>query len=307
MAQRLVICLFMLLMSQSAMAAMFLDPRNANETVIWSGGDLTRTFDFCASSVLEPRPNGTTVIPYAITAEVNGAAPFTLESGAGSIPVSLSWQDLVLSNSENLAPAVTTAEEFTGALRGCPGGNNGRLVLTIAEADIAAAAPDTYTQTFDITASNSGGGRNNPTASVTFDLTVPDSIQLTQVNDINLGVFDGINDMTGSDSLCVYRRGGGQYGVTITGSGNGGAFTLSNGASTLPYSVTWDDGGGAQAVTSGVLLSGLANTYTAGPDCSGGALNNAILGVQVLATDIAAAATGVGTHTGTLTITVEMQ
>lgn len=307
MKSRLTLVLLGLLVCQPLMARIDLTPKNQNDALVWPGGDVTRNFDFCVPSILENNPNGTTQIPYSVMAEVNGTAPFTLDSGANSIPVTLAWQDLSLGNSQGLSPGVTTPELFTGALNGCPGGNNGRLVMTIAESDIVSALPGDYTQTFTVNVANSGGGRSQAKSNMGFTLTVPDSIQITQVNDINLGAFDGVNDMAASDDLCVFRRGGGLYGVTILGSGAGGAFTLSSGASTIPFSVTWDDGLGAQAVSPGVLISGLTNTYTQDPYCNGGAANNAILGVQVLANDILAAASTVGSHTGVLTITVEMQ
>lgn len=307
MGKRLLLTLLMMACTQPLLARVGFTPRNLTDTFVWAGGDVSRTFDFCVESILENNPNGTTVIPYSVTADVNGAAPFTVDSGASSIPVSLAWQDLVLSNSQALSPATTTAEQFTGALRGCPGGNNGRLVLTIAESDLVSASPGTYSQTFKLTVANPGGGRPSARNTVTLNITLPDSIQITQVDNINLGTFDGINDVTGTDDLCVFRKGGGLYGVTITGSGAGGAFMLTTGASMIPFSVTWNDGTGAQAVSPAVLISGLTNTYTVDPYCSGGAASNATLGVQVLANDILNAATAVGTHTGILTITVEMQ
>ncbi len=310
MARRLrLLALALILVAPDALARMGSSPKNLSQAFTWSGGDIARNFDFCVFSIAENNPNkGQTPIDYSVTAEVNGTAAFTLENGAGNtIPVTLDWTDLRVNNTESLSPGVTTAEQFTGGLDGCPNGDNGRLVLTIAESDLVNAVPGTYSQTFDATLRNSGGGKPQSKSSVTVDLTIPDSIQITQVDDISLGTFDGVNDMTGSDSLCVYRRGGGDYSLTITGSGSGGAFTLSGGGDTIPFSVTWNDGAGARSVTSGTLLSGLTNTFTQDTECNGGADNNATLGVQVLANDIQAGTSTIGTHTGSLTITVEMQ
>jgi hypothetical protein len=309
MRARLSVVILALMLALPGWARMGADPKNQTRAFTWSGGDVTRTFDFCVLSIQENNPNqGTTRIPYSVTGEVNGTAPFTLENGAGdTVPVTLEWRDLAVNNTETLSPGVATAEQFSGGVPNCPNGNNGRLVVTVAEADLVSAAPGTYSQTFDLRLANSGGGKPRARASISLDLTIPDSIQITQVDDINLGSFDGVSDMSASDSLCVYRRGGGDYGVTITGSGSGGDFTLSTGTSTIPFSVTWNDGTGAQTVDPGVLIAGLTNTYTAGRYCAGGADNNATLGVDVLANDINTAATETGTHTGTLTITVEMQ
>lgn len=297
------LALLLCLLSPMAEARLGVDPQNVNDAATWNGGDVVRTHDFCIRSTQEPNPTGTTIIPYAMTA----AAPFNLDSGAATIPVNLVWRDLVTGETETLAPDTTTNEIFTGAVNGCPAGDNGQLEIIVAEADLAAVAPGTYSQTFDLEASNSGGGKSQGKFSVTLDLTVPEAIQVTQVDDINLGTFDGVNDINASDTLCVYRNSGGLYGVTVSGSGTGGDFTVESGGSVIPLTVTWNDGNGAQTLSPGVLLSGLANAYAGDPTCAGGANNNATLGVQVLANDILSAATVTGTHTGTLTITVEMQ
>lgn len=291
------------LASLPALARLDIDPQAQAGTATWNGGDVSRSFDFCVLSTQEAQPTGTTPVPYAVSA----AAPFNLDSGAATVPVTLIWRDLTNGNTRTLAPDTATNEDFTGAPPGCPGGNNGQLEISITEADLASVGPGTYSQTFDLQVTNSGGGKKQANFSVDLDLTLPEAVQITQVDDINLGTFDGVNDINAVDTLCVYRNSGGAYGVTVTGSGNGGAFTVENSGSVIPFSVTWNDGNGAQPVSPGNLIGGLGNSYVGDSSCAGGANNNAILGVQVLANDILGAATTTGTHTGILTIMVEIQ
>lgn len=284
-----------------------IDPRPITWTLNWLGTNLNATQDFCVQSTLGANPADTTPIPYAVSATV----PFVLTSGAGDqIPVSLRWQDI----SAATAPVVltsggTTGNIMTGKVANCPGGNNGRLIMFIDNNDITAVPPGNYTQTFDITVSNAGGGRSSFSDPVTVDLTLPDTIAVTQLDDMSLGTYAGV-DMVANESLCVFRAGAAAnsaYGVTLTGSGAGGAFTLQRNASVLPYSVTWNDGSGAVVVTPGTLLSAQLNAQPGSLTCNAGANNNATLGVSVLAANVDSLVTEAGNHSGSITIMVEMQ
>lgn len=293
-----------LLASGFSHARIDITPAALTETLNWVGTSITRNTDFCVLSVQEPQASGTTVLPYDVTAAA-ATAQFELVSGANSIPVSLSWQDLRTSQTVSLSPGISTAQTNTGDTSGCPGGNNGRLILSVNNADIVAAVPGTYSGQMDIDVSNAGAGRSRFRARVTYELVVPDSIRVTQLNDVNLGTFDGVTDVSMTESLCVFRRSGGTYAVVLTGSGAGGAFHLTNGPSAIPYTVTWNDGGGAVTATAGAAIPGRTNSYTLDEYCAGGAANNAALGVQVLANDILSLASTTGIHTGVLTITVQ--
>lgn len=293
-----------LLASGLSHARIDITPAAMTETLNWVGTSITRNTDFCVFSVQEQQTSGTTVIPYDVTV-TGGSAQFELVSGANSIPVSLSWQDLRTSQTVTLSPGISTAQTNTGDTSGCPGGNNGRLVAVVNNADIVAAAPGTYAAQMDVEVANAGGGRSRFRARVTYELVVPDSIRVTQLNDVNLGTFDGVTDISMTESLCVFRRSGGTYAVVLTGSGAGGAFHLTNGPSAIPYSVTWNDGSGAVAATAGTAITGRGNSYTLDEYCAGGASNNATLGVQMLASDILSLASTTGVHAGVLTITVQ--
>ncbi|MDX1803621.1 MAG: hypothetical protein R3292_06035 [Alcanivorax sp.] len=293
----------LLIFCSPALGQIRINPTSFTGTATWSGGDISQTVDTCVSSTQEPNPSGITLINYRVEA----AAPLTLDSGADTLPVELVWKDLTTGISQNLQANTPSNSLFTGALQGCPTGNNGQLQILVREQDISAVPPGVYSQQFSLTLTNAGRGRPQATFTATLTLTIPDSIRVSDVNDIALGTFDGINNLTGSDQLCIYRASGGLYGVTLTGSGSNGAFTLSAGSSTVPYTVSWNDGSGAQNASAGTLISGLGNTYSNDMSCAGGAADNATVSVTANASDIAGNATSAGTHSGVLYIMIEMQ
>ncbi|MGJ3256753.1 MAG: hypothetical protein ACFE0K_10570 [Alcanivorax sp.] len=299
---RIIASSMLVLCTAHAQAHIRTDPNAFTTTFTWNGGDLNHSFELCVSSVQQPNPQGNTLIDYAVEAQ----GPFELVSGANSIPVTLSWDDLISGQTTTLQPSLSTAEIFTGAARYCPGGNNARLDVYASGTDIQAVPPGTYSSQFNFTATNSGRGKSSANFTVSVDITIPNSIQVTQIDDIALGTFDGSNNISRSDTLCVYQASGGQYAVTLTGSGNGGAFELISAGSSVPYAVSWNDGNGAQTATAGIPMAGMGNSRSGDPQCNGGASNNATVTVDVLANDIGAA-TASGTHSGVLTIMVEMQ
>ncbi len=68
-------------------------------------------------------------------------------------------------------------------------------------------------------------------------------VQIDNIDDLALGTWSGVGDLSAADNVCIHSRHSGQtYGITLTGDGAGGAFTLSSGAPTLlPYRVYWND------------------------------------------------------------------
>lgn len=301
--RRLLIAVVMLIVPELLLARVDIDPRPVNLTLTWSGTDLVITQDFCVQSTQGAAPKDTTVIPYQVTV----TPAFSLVSGANQIIGTFSWQDLASGGaSYALSQGVGTGFVMVGDTAGCPGGNNGRLTAVFTNAAITAVPPAFYTQTFAVQVSNTGGGRKSFTSNVTMDLTLPDSIQVSQLNDILFGNYNGF-DLTADEALCVFRASGGNYGITITPTATGGQFFLENGASAIPFSVTWNDGGGAQGVTPGALLSGLGNTFTGSTSCNNGVGNNATLNVSLTAAQVDANATTSGSHTTTLILLVEMQ
>lgn len=302
--------LFLLVcLTGDALAAKRIDPRAPVLNTNWVSGNISSTFNFCVGSTNSTNAGTPPVMNYTVRASIGGTgAAFTIASGANTIPVSLAWRDLVSGTLYPLSPLTYLAAfPLTGDLRNCPTFTfNGRLELFIAEADIAGKPPGTYTRGFVIEVENARGGGGPDTITLNVTVVIPDSIAVTNIDDIVFGTWDGVSNMTINESLCVYRAGGLTYGVTLTGTGVGGAFNVALGPSVVPLQVSWNDGAGAVAATPGVQLALRTNAFRTDAWCNGGASNNATLGVTALAADIAAA-TSSGLHTGMITITVVIQ
>jgi hypothetical protein len=132
------------------------------------------------------------------------------------------------------------------------------------------------------------------------------SAQVTQLVDVSFGTITNFSsDITNSQSICVYStQGSGKYNVTATGSGNGGAFTLSSGSNTLAYQVQWADSPNqttgvslSPGVTQNVLRSSATNAI-----CAVGLSSSASL-ITILTADAVGSATA-GDYSGTLTLLI---
>lgn len=270
----------------------------ANQSQTWLGsGAVTFTQLFCVTS--QNLKNGMPVA-YNLTATSSGSATqFYLTGASSNIPFTATWN----------ASALTAGVPLTGipgSNLACPGTNNGTLNIQITPASLTAAAAGTYTTTLTLVFYNSANGNSgSQTVTLTISLTVPNLIQISQLTNLNLGTFNGASGLAGSETLCIYRNSPGNYGVTVTGQGSGGAFVAISGANQVPLALTWNDGTGAVALSAGTLLSGRTNANLTSPSCSSGASNNATLGASATAASLSAASAG--SYLGTLTLTVQPQ
>lgn len=134
-------------------------------------------------------------------------------------------------------------------------------------------------------------------------MTITNDVNVTNLADIVLGNYGGA-DLTGSSPVCVYFNAANNYQITIDSNDTPGTFALEDGASnTIPYTVTYDDTNGAQAVTAGVAITGMdTGGNTTDDDCSTATADNGTLAVSVLATDITGNPNG--TYAETLDISV---
>lgn len=71
-----------------------------------------------------------------------------------------------------------------------------------------------------------------------ISLAIADRVQISGISDINLGVWSGSGNMSGSTDFCVYRNGGDNYQLTATT--DNGAFQVSSGTTldTIPFSAS---------------------------------------------------------------------
>lgn len=142
--------------------------------------------------------------------------------------------------------------------------------------------------------------------SLTISASVPAQIQISGLSDVSFLNQDPSAPASSNQDICVWSNtNNGGYNITAKGSGASNAFTLANGALTVPYSVEWATSSGQ---TSGTALTALTNktgltSSATSPDCSTGASASASLIVKMTAANLQSmrAAT---TYTGTLTLTV---
>jgi spore coat protein U-like protein len=144
------------------------------------------------------------------------------------------------------------------------------------------------------------------TGSVSINASVPNRVQISGLSDVSFANQDPATPAANAQNVCVWSNTSTKgYNVTASGSGAGSAFTLSNGASTVPYSVEWSGGSGqssGSALASGSALTGLISAAT-NATCASGPASSASLIVRISSANLQTmqAATS---YTGTLTLVV---
>jgi hypothetical protein len=84
-------------------------------------------------------------------------------------------------------------------------------------------------------AASQGTLGSTSTGSLSISASVPNRIQLTGLTDVAFTNQDPSTAASNAQNLCVWANTSTKgYNVTATGSGSGGAFTLDNGAVTVP-------------------------------------------------------------------------
>lgn len=144
------------------------------------------------------------------------------------------------------------------------------------------------------------------TGSITIGASIPNRVQLSKLTDVSFANQDPAVAASNAQNVCVWSNTSTKgYNVTATGSGAANAFTLANGALTVPYSVEWAGSSGqtsGSALSTGTALTGLTSTAT-NLNCASGPATSASLIVKISTTNLQSmqAAT---TYTGTLTLVV---
>lgn len=128
-------------------------------------------------------------------------------------------------------------------------------------------------------------------ASTHISLTIPKLVQITELQDIDLGEWSGSGDVQADQQLCVWSSTG-SYSLSGT-SDNGAAdqFRLARQDSqTLGYQVYWDDGNGFRELRNGQSLTNL--TAAQERACAGDKAVRPSLRVRVDGATLATAASG---------------
>ena len=147
--------------------------------------------------------------------------------------------------------------------------------------------------------------------SANISLTLPKLVQITGMEDLAFGTYDGAGAETVGASVCIYSNVvGGEYSVDAAGSGTASAFTVVHGTDntkTIPYVVTFNDEDVAETGTQIGTKGGAPAQITdqTGVDNEAGCTtngDNAWYGVTFTQADMLAVPNG--SYTGTLTLTI---
>jgi hypothetical protein len=133
--------------------------------------------------------------------------------------------------------------------------------------------------------------------------------QISGLTDLSFGtVASFASDAVRSESICVFSNTkNNAYSVTASGTGTGGAFTLSSGTSLLAYDVQWNGQSGQTSGTQlspNVALTGLTSSATQAI-CNKGPASSASL--IVILRSAALSSARAGTYNGTLTLLITPQ
>jgi len=125
---------------------------------------------------------------------------------------------------------------------------------------VAMATAGLTVSTFSMAATNGSVGPTSAGTAI-INLTIPSLIRITDLADVNLGIYNGDGlDRSGASPACVRRNSAGNYSVTAT-SANGSFVLTSVPATTIPYALTW----GGTALAYGAALGGqVADSATLG-------------------------------------------
>ena len=175
------------------------------------------------------------------------------------------------------------------------------LKATLSAAVMVAAIASTTAQ-----AATQGTLGATSTGTVTITASVPARARITGLSDVAFTLQDPNTAASNAQSACVWSNTSTKgYNVTATGSGTASAFTLANGALTVPYSVAWNAASGqtsGTALTTGTASANLVSTATQ-QTCSTGVTTTSSLVVGISTTDLGTMQ-ATTTYTGTLTLVV---
>jgi hypothetical protein len=262
---------------------------------------------------------GSAFADYRLKAMMTAPAPspaspmllYNLANSAITVPFSLELEDLHGGGQQTLSPDV-----FSNVMRYswyCFAlGPNARLTMNIRAADLYAVPAGDYSARMDLEARrvNSGGGltgdRDQQTG-LLGQITVPALVRISGIDDIALGLYDGVSAIVAAnESYCIYTNTG-NYTITpssTTGS-SPGSFALLSGSDQVEYTVkisnSTDASSGIQLEnnqSSGPLVANQGVPLS--PTCSGG--DNAAVHVEISGSELQGKSAGI--YSGTLTLQV---
>ncbi|MDZ7685206.1 MAG: hypothetical protein U5O39_09600 [Gammaproteobacteria bacterium] len=283
-----------------------LDPISINA---WAGAtnDLTGSDSFCIISCNGGCSDTNQRREYIVTASTNGqtdgSGNFYISSGSDDMLVYMDWTHPTGGTTRltdgDYSPRVDGAYD-------CAADPNAQvqLEMTLPASELATASAGTYSETFTLDACRLFWGFIPwCVADVTFTVTLPELVQITRLDNINLGTWDGVNDIQVTEQFCVFRNGSGGFAIVTSGqNASGGNFNLA-GASTVPYTLEYAQSGGYFDADPATILPSSTTGFTGSSTRNCGGANNTSLRVTVDAADLAGQPQG--TFSDTIFLRVE--
>lgn len=176
-------------------------------------------------------------------------------------------------------------------------------------AAVAACALSLVTSVSPAAAATQGTLGATSTGGISISVSVANRAQITGLTDVAFTNIDPSTAATTAQSNCVWSNTATKgYSITATGSGTSGAFTLANGALSVPYSVQWSASSGQSsgtALAAGTALAGLTSTAV-NPTCSTSPTTSSSLIVSIAAPNLQNMQSATS-YTGSLTLLVTPQ
>lgn len=147
------------------------------------------------------------------------------------------------------------------------------------------------------------------TGTVSISASVPSRARISGLSDVAFTNQDPAVAASNAQNVCVWTNTATKaYTITASGSGTSGAFTLSDGSGTVPYSVAWapsiNQTSGA-TLTAGTASGSLTSTATH-QTCASAPSASASLIVGISSADLGTMSAG-SSYLGTLTLLVTPQ
>jgi hypothetical protein len=211
----------------------------------WTGsGGLIGSDTYC---VISTRGSGSQRVSYNVGAYgphySNGYFYLQRVGSSSRLPISFKWTG-------NRGGTYTMRDYpstnfYTGnqyGARSCSEANSvARIDIEVSASALGSAQAGIYRGNFQIDAYQAGTPYHTTIRS--FVVEIPELVQITQLDDIDLGHYDGANDKVAEESICIFRNGGGDYRLRASGgNGSNDPFILNNGVNTLPYEVAVREG-----------------------------------------------------------------
>lgn len=154
-------------------------------------------------------------------------------------------------------------------------------------------------------AANQGTLGATSTGDITITASVQARVRITGLADVSWTNQDPGTAATNAQDVCVWSNTSTKgYTVTARGDGASNAFTLANGALTVPYSVQWNASAGqttGTALTTGSASGTLTSTAATNQTCTAGKSASLVVGISAADLGGMQAATS---YSGVLTLVV---